>query len=211
MVRFISRRTKTPKREVASNTDYRWGLIRQAMVIHSVYRLGLWVSCASLLAYIVFASASTPPISTSAIKLYVFSSRRLHPLVAFATWAAQSSCVSASVKRVGCHLSGQPAGPSAPTTQSTSLREQLRSHPTPCTKEATETPLNSCKSFCARQTRVACATPRSLLLCETRRAKLSELRLRGPGVFPQYWRYGAEGFSPNPPRTERSPIPCPLS
>jgi len=41
----------------------------------SYIRLAGWafaVSCASLLAYIVFASASTPPVSTLPIKLYVF-------------------------------------------------------------------------------------------------------------------------------------------
>jgi hypothetical protein len=41
----------------------------------SYTRLAGWaftVSCASLLAYIVFASASTPPVSTLPVKLYVF-------------------------------------------------------------------------------------------------------------------------------------------
>ena len=41
----------------------------------SYIRLAGWafaVSCASLLAYIVFASASTPPVSTLPVKLYVF-------------------------------------------------------------------------------------------------------------------------------------------
>jgi hypothetical protein len=40
----------------------------------SYIRLAGWafaVSCASLLAYIVFASASTPPVSTLPVKLYV--------------------------------------------------------------------------------------------------------------------------------------------
>src|SRR5258706_2044992 len=55
----------------------------------SYIRLAGWafaVSCASLLAYIVFASASTPPVSTLPVKLYVFLAPVAFLFVAFATW-----------------------------------------------------------------------------------------------------------------------------